>query len=706
MKPCAIKLYLPNFHKKTLNHKDYLLNSKTWVKKTYTMGQNIPIPEYETDTLVLAEKLIHKGSFDELISIINNRLSANPFDEEALFMSGLLYKSLGKYDEALDSIKLSSYQDIRAEIYWNARGECEFNLGDEDEAIKSFKQSISSQTSFITAYTNLGICYLKKSKFEDAQAVLETALSLERENPYVNFYLALAIYKLTLNPLAISDYIEAALKVDNSKLDQALCLAFLNAEAKNDHYRKNQIVNQLMHSFPNFSPTWIYKAHICYAEGNLDESLDYFKKAILLNPSDSIAHNKLIMVSHYIDKVSSEEILEYAQNYYRQCITPFLMQNSIEFDFRNLINKFQKSPKLRVGFVSADFKMHPVFFWVSSLLKYVQKDNFEIYCYANNTKNPLAESLQCDKLEYITNLSDRELAEKIYDDEIHILVDLSGHTAGNRLNTFALKPAPLQITWLGHIGTQGLPEIDYMITDEYYVKHGEEYLYAEKIHRMSKSCIPYPAADYGNLQINDSLARTDNIIVFGSINHARKINDEVLHAWGHILQNVNNSIIIINNASVSDIEYQKRIIQLFQSYNIHESRIVFKAQSNKDAYLLSFLEFDIALDPFPYGGGTTTHETLMLSVPLVTLTGNKIASRLSSGILEFAGFPELITSNKDEYINKLVDLAKDPERIVNYKKNIREKYLNSAAADMKKFSTEFFKALQNLWEQKIIELKK
>lgn len=667
------------------------------------MRQSIPISEYPTDTLALAEKLIQEGSFDELISIINNKLSGNPFEEEALFISGLLYQALGRYDEAISSIELSNYKDIRAEIYWNARAECEFNLGEEDRAIQSFKQSILSKPGFIKAYINLALCYSRKSKLEDAQAVLETALSFERENPYVNLYLALAIYKLTLNPLAISDYIETALKVDNSKLDRALCLAFLNAEAKNDHYRKNQIVNQLMHSFPNFSTTWIYKAHISFTEGKIDEGLDCFKKAILLNPSDSMAHSKLIMVSQYIDKVSSEEILEYSQNYYRQCITPFLMQNSIEFDFKNLINKFQENPKLRVGFVSADFKMHPVFFWVSSLLKYVQKDDFEIYCYANNTKNSLAESLQCHKLEYIYNLSDRELAEKIYDDEIHILIDLSGHTAGNRLRTFALKPAPLQITWLGHVGTQGLPEIDYMITHEYYVKHGEEHLYTEKIHRIS--CLAYPAADYSNLQINHSLARTDNVIVFGSINHARKINDEVLHAWGQVLQNVNNSIIIINNGSVSDIEYQKKIIQLFQSYNIHESRVVFKAQSDKNAYLLSFLEFDIALDPFPYGGGTTTCETLMLSVPLVTLTGSKIASRISSGILEIAGFQELIANSKDEYINKLVDLAKDPERIVNYKKNIREKYLNSAAADMENFSTEFFKGLQDIWEQKIIELK-
>lgn len=667
------------------------------------MRQSIPISEYPTDTLALAEKLIQEGSFDELISIINNKLSGNPFEEEALFISGLLYQALGRYDEAISSIELSNYKDIRAEIYWNARAECEFNLGEEDRAIQSFKQSILSKPGFIKAYINLALCYSRKSKLEDAQAVLETALSFERENPYVNLYLALAIYKLTLNPLAISDYIETALKVDNSKLDRALCLAFLNAEAKNDHYRKNQIVNQLMHSFPNFSTTWIYKAHISFTEGKIDEGLDCFKKAILLNPSDSMAHSKLIMVSQYIDKVSSEEILEYSQNYYRQCITPFLMQNSIEFDFKNLINKFQENPKLRVGFVSADFKMHPVFFWVSSLLKYVQKDDFEIYCYANNTKNSLAESLQCHKLEYIYNLSDRELAEKIYDDEIHILIDLSGHTAGNRLRTFALKPAPLQITWLGHVGTQGLPEIDYMITHEYYVKHGEEHLYTEKIHRIS--CLAYPAADYNNLQINHSLARTDNVIVFGSINHARKINDEVLHAWGQVLQNVNNSIIIINNGSVSDIEYQKKIIQLFQSYNIHESRVVFKAQSDKNAYFLSFLEFDIALDPFPYGGGTTTCETLMLSVPLVTLTGSKIASRISSGILEIAGFQELIANSKDEYINKLVDLAKDPERIVNYKKNIREKYLNSAAADMENFSTEFFKGLQDLWEQKIIELK-
>ena len=241
------------------------------------MKQSIPISEYETDILALAEKLIQKGSFDELISIINNRLSENPFDAETLFISGLLYQALGRYDEAINTIGLSNYKDIRAEIYWDALGKCEFHLGQKDRAIESFKQSILSKPSFITAYISLGICYLNRSKLEEAQAVLETALSFERENPYVNLYLALAIYKLTLTPLAISNYMEAALKVDNSKLDTALCLAFLNAEAKNDHYRKNQIVDQLMHSFPNFSPTWVYKAHMSFAEGNIDEGLNYFK---------------------------------------------------------------------------------------------------------------------------------------------------------------------------------------------------------------------------------------------------------------------------------------------------------------------------------------------------------------------------------------------------------------------------------------------
>jgi len=644
------------------------------------------------------ETLIRQNSSDKLINLLNERLSNDPLDRECLFAVGLFYKSQGLYEKALESILLSDYHEIKPNIYWNEVGECQFNLNREIEASKAFEQSISCKPDFVAPYINLGVTLLKRQKLQDAQAILEKALTLDPENPHVNLYLAFSTFRLTHDALSIENYLDQALKIDNDNLCTALSLAFLNAEVKNDHQKKNKIVNQLLHRFPNSSYTWIYKAHITNEQGDIDTCLEYLEKAVSLNPQDDFAHNKLIMASHYTDKASSEEILKYSQNYYQQYTVPFLKKNPIKFNFDQLFNEYKVNKKLRIGFLSADFKNHPVFFWVSSLLKYQQNNDYEIYCYANNLENRFAASLQCSKLEYVLNYSDIELAHKIHHDKIHVLVDLSGHTAGNRLNTFALKPAPLQATWLGHLGPQGLPEIDYFLTDEYYVKDGEEKLFTEKIHKIPVSAYPYPADDYSNLPYNQSLARTDGSIVLGSINHVRKINDAVLNSWAQVMQIVDNSLLTLNNSSTPNSNYKERILKIFNNYGINDSRIIFKAPSNKVSYFQNFSDFDIALDPFPYGGGTTTHETLMMSVPLIALRGNKIASRMSPSILDLAGFSELIANSKEEYIKKLVKLAQDPQQIIYYKKNIRKQYLNSAATDMKSFTPKYFQTLKELFE--------
>jgi predicted O-linked N-acetylglucosamine transferase (SPINDLY family) len=245
----------------------------------------------------------------------------------------------------------------------------------------------------------------------------------------------------------------------------------------------------------------------------------------------------------------------------------------------------------------------------------------------------------------------------------------------------------------------GLPQIDYMIADPFVVREGEEAFFTEKVYRMPHTS--YPAQDYENLQINRSLARNDGIIVLGSFNNSMKINKEVLEAWAQVLNSVPKSILLMSNHSVVSTHYRKKILDFFSDHRVDKERIEFENPSDKEAYFQRFNKIDIALDPFPFTGGTTTHETLMMSIPLISINGNKFAHRNSADVLYFSKLDELIAIDQTDYINKLILLANSPERIIHYKSSIRERYLNSAAADMKSYSKEFFNGLRYLWNQKI-----
>jgi predicted O-linked N-acetylglucosamine transferase (SPINDLY family) len=255
------------------------------------------------------------------------------------------------------------------------------------------------------------------------------------------------------------------------------------------------------------------------------------------------------------------------------------------------------------------------------------------------------------------------------------------------------------MTWLGQVGTTGVKEIDYMIADKFLIRKGEEDFYTEKIRYLPLGGA-YPANDYQNLYVSRSLARNDGRIIFGAFNNSNKINPTVIETWSEILKSVPESHILISNYSLmTEPEYKIELIKSFKKLGIDESRLEFELPETKASHLLRFSKIDIALDTFPFNGGTTTHETLMMSVPLIAIEGDRWASRMSADILMNANLPELIAKDRQDYINKIVNLARSPEQIIYYKETIREKYLNSPATDMESFSNDFAEEIKNIWDQ-------
>jgi protein O-GlcNAc transferase len=644
-----------------------------------------------------ARKLIQDGAFDELTSLLKIKLCINPFDKQSLLASALMYKALGAVEQAINVIKTSEYYKICPGLYWNELGECYALLHQEQEAIYCFTEGLKAHPEYLILSINLAFSYIRQENFTAAIPVLENALAIAPTDPEVNLALTLAIYAQTEDVSKIGTYLPYALKAKNHKRHTILQIAIIKARKDQDFQLTKKYTDEMMHTYPNLDLTWFYASDTSIQEGEPDQAISHSKKAIQLNPSNNLAHNNLIMYSQYTENISDQEILDNVHYYYESCTKPFLESYAQSFNFSHLFK--EESPKLRVGFVSGDIKLHPVFFWISSLFKYAPKESFEIYCYVNNQENNCSESLKSNvsKIIYVKAHSDLELAKIIYQDHINILVDLSGHTAYNRLGVFALKPAPLQVTWLGQSGPMGLPQIDYGITDRFLIKDGEDESYTEKPYRLPHSFAPYPAADYENLTINRELIYNDGSIVLGSLNNSIKINKEVIRVWSLILSKTPQSKLLFKNINVQDLHYQAKILQMFVDTGIEPSRITFELPSPKSEYLKTFNRIDIALDPFPLTGGTTTHETLMMSVPLITLAGKRAPHRVGESILSNANLPELIAYSRDDYINKIIELINDPVRIINYKQTIREIYLNSPAADMKGFAQDFFYGLKDLW---------
>ena len=644
-----------------------------------------------------ARKLIQDGAFDELTSLLKIKLCVNPFDKESLFASALMYKALGAAEQAINVIKTSEYYKICPGLYWNELGECYALLHQEQEAIYCFTEGLKAHPEYLILSINLAFSYIRQENFTAAILVLENALVIAPTDPEINLALTLAIYAKTKDVSKIKNYLPYALKAKNDKRHTALQIAIIKASKDQDSQLAKRYTDEMMHSYPHLDLTWFYAADASIQEGNSNKAIAQLKEAIRLNPINHLAHDNLIMYSQYSEDISNQEILDNAHYYYESCLKPFLKSNAQSFNFNHLFE--QNSPKLRVGFVSGDIKLHPIFFWISSLFKNAPQENFEIYCYVNNHENACAESLRSyvHQVIYVEAQSDLELAKTIHKDKIHILVDLAGHTAYNRLGAFALKPAPLQVTWLGQSGPMGLPQIDYGITDKFLIKDGEDKFYTEKAYRLPHSYAPYPAKDYENITINRELVHTNGSIVLGSLNNSIKINQEVLRVWSLILSKTPQSKLLFKNINVTSLQYQTKILQIFMDNGIDPSRITFELPSPKSEYLKTFNKIDIALDPFPFAGATTTHETLMMSVPLVTLSGKRAPHRSGESILSNANLPELIAYSKEEYVNKIIELINNPVRITNYKQTIRETYLNSPATDMAGFAKDFFSGLEELW---------
>jgi predicted O-linked N-acetylglucosamine transferase (SPINDLY family) len=354
---------------------------------------------------------------------------------------------------------------------------------------------------------------------------------------------------------------------------------------------------------------------------------------------------------------------------------------------------------LRIGYVSADFRIHVASFFTAPLLSQHDHRQFEIFCYANVAHpDELTDRLRscADGWRSIVALSDQQVADLVRSDQIDILVDLAMHTAGNRLLVFARKPAPVQVTWLAYPGTTGLSAIDYRLTDPYFdPPRLFDDCYSEESFRLPDTFWCYsPLAE--TPPVNALPALQNGSITFGCLNHFCKINDGVLALWAQVLQAVPQSRLLLLTPRG---QARERVLAKLAPAGIAASRLEFADRQPRREYLQQYQRIDLALDPFPCNGGTTTLDAFWMGVPTVTLVGKTVVGRAGWSQLCNLGLQELAAQTPEQYVARAAQLAGDLPRLQELRATLRQRMQQSPLMDAPRFARGVEQAYREMWRR-------
>ena len=439
----------------------------------------------------------------------------------------------------------------------------------------------------------------------------------------------------------------------------------------------------------------LYK--INFALGNILESNLYSSKLININPNYPNVWEGFLSSLNYTTSKTQSNYLKYALEFDE---FPKIEDNSLL-----KINKNFKKNKLNLAFLSPDFKTHSISFFLKDILLKINKKDFKIFAFSNLEKNyhdEMTNELKSSFDEWydIKKMSDIEFINLARSLDIDILIDLAGFTLGNRIQALRSRCSPVQISWLGYCNTLGIKNMDYLITDPNLIKKEEENLYSEKILYLPK--IWNVMSKQKNLpNINSLPSKKNSIFTFGSFNNFSKLSTETIKLWSKILNNT-KSRLILKTGSVTSNAAIKNVIKKLKENNVQKNKIlIYNKSLTREEHLSEYNKIDLALDTFPYPGVTTSFESILMGVPILTMKGSNFNSRCGESINLNLGMRELIASDEEDYLNKAIELQTDLTKLESLRSSLREKALSSPLFDVDNFTIEFSSILKKVWNNYI-----
>jgi len=544
-------------------------------------------------------------------------------------------------------------------IAWCSLGKIQKNLGLLTAARRSYLKAAGFEGTATETLCALGAVCRELNLLDEALVYLQGAQANAPSNPLVYYELACLHQKAKRFKTALECF------------DKALSLK------------------------PDYAEAYARQSLVYFTQGRVCEANWCLKRCLHLRPESTVAHSLLTFSLNYETGVEPTKIYELSREWAR--LAKLALKNVPQFHD----NVIDPDRPLRLGFVSPDFRRHPVGYFVQSFLMLHDRDDFKVYCYSDvQNEDEITHSLiDCtEQWRRTYGVRDEKVAEMIRRDRIDILVDLTGHTKDNRLNVFLLKPAPIQATWAGYVGTTGLDTIDYLISDGYQSPEGAEAYTIERIYRLPDDYVcfmpPEHAPDVAPLP-----ALHNGYVTFGSFNNLAKLSDEAISLWCEILHLIPNSRMFIKNPSFSDPETVDRYLTLFASHGITRDRIDTEGQSPPEEMLAKYARVDIQLDSMPYSGGLTTLESLWMGVPVITLPGELFSSRHSLTHLINAGLPECVATSRNNYIEIACRLATDTKHLAVLRKTLRDVMTSSPVCDGFGFTENLQNAFRTMWHE-------
>jgi predicted O-linked N-acetylglucosamine transferase (SPINDLY family) len=564
-----------------------------------------------------------------------------------------------------------------------------------------FNQILDKTKNFLVFY-NFGLLQAEKKDYNKAISYFEKSYTLNNNFLPARHHLAMAYTEIKDYNLAVATY-EKLLKTNDIN-DINLGVIYNNlgnvySSLKKFDLAYNYLLKALRYSIDK-SKIYNNLGYLCYQIGDLEKSILYFKRATEKNDENLNYHSRLIATSLYSFN---------HKNFYSNYTNKFNLtleklkfnssQNNNSFSF----DKFES--KLKIGFLSSDFKRHPVGYFLLDHLDNIKKFGLELHGYSN-----LEERFNDDYTKKISNkfnywsnvklLNDRDLVSKIKKDKINILMDLSGYTGDNRIGVFALRAAPIQINWAAYLASIGIKEIDYILGDTVVTPLSHQHKYSENILQLKKIWSCLSVSDLKNLKVvNKTPAINNKYITFGSFSNANKINKKVLNAWLKILNNVPNSKLFLKSFEFEITSQVARIKSFFIKNNINSNRILIEKPSDRLELLNSYNNIDIVLDTFPYSGGTTNFEASWMCVPILTLKGDYFVSKCGESINSILNMKEWIAYDIDNYVNKSIVFSKDFSILNQIKNKLILHSRNSDLFNSEKFSLDFSEILKTTWKK-------
>ena len=633
-------------------------------------------------------KYIQANQINEANNEINKLLQLDPDNFLFLHCYGFILLKQNNFLEAIKIFKKSiALNEEFFENYFNI-SLCLINLKMKEEAIFYLEKYINYKQDNCDVYNNLGLLYLENNRLDDATLCFNKCISINLG--YVKAYnnLSFALFKKDLIDEAIN-VIEIGLKIDPKFVDLNLNLA--RCFARKSYYLKAiRTLKNLLRSNPSNHNILALIGDYHIKVGKILEGFYFIDESLKVYEDQKLYESKLLSYFY-------KEDLD-LDNYYKDIdkLKKIYSTNTI---VKNENKRIFFNKQTRIGFVSADFREHAVSYQVFDVIKNLSENlELKLYFYYNKLEeDEITKSFKKLNINWINifKLSDSEIINKLRDDNIQILFDLSGFTKGGRVNIFYHQPCPLQISWCGYLASVGMEKNHYIFADKYTIPEVDENKYKEKIFRLDKTWSVL-SKNYNVVANSNIPALKNKFISFGSFNNILKINHKVVSTWSKILCRILNSKLYLFSDNFNEQEFKSYFEKLFLDNGVQLDQLFFQPSLKRDDLLNKYNLIDIALDTFPYSGGTTSLESYWMGVPVLTKKGDYFISKSTESINKNIGLNDWIANDESDYINKAVNFSNNLNFLQSVKIYLLENRETFAIFDSKDFAKQMFNAFKKL----------